>query len=804
MKTFIQALFLVFTLVSQAQMSEEYLPKKGSISGQVSDSLTTTPLPYVNVVINDLNKAMISGGITNDNGVFQIKNLDFGNYTLSVQYMGYKTFTTPFELTKENFKIDLGVIHLQEDSAQLDEVEIRAETSTVEQKIDRRVINVGKDLTAAGATAAELLNNVQSVTVDSQTGNISLRGNENVRVLVDGKPTNVSPAQILQQIPSSSIKSVELITNPSAKYNPEGMSGIINIVLHKGARIGFNGTLNAGVTQGKNTRYNGSLDLNYKTGIVNFFANYGYNYGNQENHGYVDRPEDDLLQEFDFLNTNRSNLLKAGADLYLNDKNTVSFYATLNDYKGTNQGTTMITENNQLNFNSLFTAEPTNQSETYNLNYALDFDKEGHNIELEGTWSSTDAPEYATYQEELDPNNPNQNYINDVTNDRSNSLINLDYVNPLGENMKLELGLESRINNTQNQNITTQEDPVIEDSRVIYVDRPNSSFRYDREIYSAYVNFNQQLEKFSYQLGARFEQYLVDGNFQQGDDNQDYSDQIFSIYPSAYLNYNPSQKNNYQLSFSRRVDRPGIQQVNPIREWSTPLITSVGNPELDPQFTNSYEFNYTHNFEKGSFTTGLFYRYVTGNISRILNVDPEDNEKIILSYFNTEDNERYGVELSFAYKFANWWRFNASGDLYYQEQSGVSNGENITVSNNAINFRIQNNFTASKNLRFQLFAMYRGGGRDIQFEVDPMWMINAGVNYNVLKGKGSLTFRVNDIFQGMKFKFESTNPYVQNGQFNWESRTAYLGFNYRFGSGKNKAKRRKRRDNNETSGGGFI
>ncbi|NOR27675.1 MAG: TonB-dependent receptor, partial [Lutibacter sp.] len=228
----------------------------------------------------------------------------------------------------------------------------------------------------------------------------------------------------------------------------------------------------------------------------------------------------------------------------------------------------------------------------------------------------------------------------------------------------------------------------------------------------------------------------------------------------------------------------------------------VGNPNLKPQFTNSFEFNYTHQYEKGSFTLGTFYRRVNDNITRVLNEDPLDDNNVEISYFNTESNNRYGLELSSNHKFANWWRVNASFDLYTQKESGIANGEELEITNNSLNFRVSNNFKASKNLRFQLFAMYRGGGESIQFKVDPMWMINTGASLNVLKGKGTVSLRVNDIFEGMKFKFESENPYPFDGQFNWESRTAYLGFMYRFGGGKNKAKRRKARDNNETQGGG--
>ena len=311
------------------------------------------------------------------------------------------------------------------------------------------------------------------------------------------------------------------------------------------------------------------------------------------------------------------------------------------------------------------------------------------------------------------------------------------------------------------------------------------------------------------QLGARLEQYEIVGTFnQETAASEKVTDEIFTIYPSAFFTYSASDKNQFQLSYSRRVDRPSIGQLNPIREWSTPLITSIGNPALNPQFTNSFEVNYTRQIKNGSLTLGTFYRHINDNISRITYADPLDPDvKQILSFTNFDDTSSYGLELSANYKVNNWWRINSSMDFYSQKQLGrvdltSANPQKIEVTNDVFNARISNSFKATKNLRFQLFAMYRGPSKDIQWQVENMWMVNTGASLSVLEGKGTINFRVNDIFQGMKFAFNSTNPYVQNGQFNWESRTAYLGFNYRFGGGKNKAKRRRNRDNNEKDGGG--
>ncbi|MFY0603473.1 MAG: TonB-dependent receptor [Flavobacteriaceae bacterium] len=815
MKKLLLFCMLTATLNSFAQLAKDKLPRPGVISGKVIDETSKEPLSYVNVVIRDMAKKIITGGITEENGTFKIKDVPEGNSILEVQFIGYKLYSKQISITNKTRKIDLGTISLKEDSAQLDEVVVRAETSTVVQKVDRKVINVGKDLTSAGTTASELLNNVQSVSVDSQTGQISLRGNSNVRVLVDGRPTNIPAAQLLRQIPSTSIKSVELITNPSAKYNPEGMSGIINIILNKNANMGFNGSVNSGVTAGHYVRYNASTNMNYKTGKVNFFINYGYNGGDNFNYGFVERPGINL-QDFTFVNNNQSHLVKFGADIYLNDKNTLSFYTTQNRFNGLASGSAIISDSNG---NELINAPNSQDNKvptgTYNMNYKVDFAKKGHNLEIEATYSKTDGETQLrnlnTLQSPADFDYKVFNYENDITNNRNNTLINLDYTNPLSDKVKLELGLEYRTDNTDNANITDQRIYTFDTNNNVTGTEAigNSDFTFERRIYSAYANYGQSWKKVTMQLGARIENFEVEGIFNRvGQNVQPVEQSIFTVYPSAFFTYSPSEKNQWQLSYSRRVDRPGIQQVNPIREWSTPLITSIGNPDLNPQFTNSFEVNYTRRIKGGNLTFGTFYRQISDVISRITNPDPA-NPTVgqLLTFTNFNDTDAYGVEFSANFKMNKWWRVNSSMDFYSQEQLGNIdntgvNPQQLSVQNNVFNARVSNSFKASKNLRLQLFAMYRGPQKDIQWDVDHMWMMNLGASWTVLKGKGTVNFRVNDIFQGMKFAFNSTNPFVQNGRFQWESRTTFLGFNYRFGGGKNRAKSRRRRDNREKQGGG--
>src|SRR5690554_3995177 len=309
----------------------------GSISGSVSDQTLQEGIPYATIALKE-NDQVITGIMTQDNGIFTLKNLPLKKYTVEVAFIGYKTYTTVVDLTQSK-DVDLGKIFLEEDAILLEGIEIVAEQSTIEQKIDRKVINVGRDLLTAGATASEIMNNIPSVNVD-QDGNISLRGNANVRILIDGRPTNMDAAQILRQIPSTSIKQIELITNPSAKYDPQGMSGIINIILHKNSNNGFNGDINLNLTKGENARFNSNINLNYRQGKFNFYGTYGAYTGKFANDGRITKfnnpdtvIDESSLESFIGINDRKTHLLKFGVDFHANDRNTFSVYTTKNIFE---------------------------------------------------------------------------------------------------------------------------------------------------------------------------------------------------------------------------------------------------------------------------------------------------------------------------------------------------------------------------------------------------------------------------------------------------------------------------------------
>ena len=818
--------FCVFFLLFNALAATASIPKTGAISGLVYDASLNQPLPYVSVVLSNANGETLTGAITDEKGYFKLDKIPEGTHSLTIQFIGYKKHTQSVTIGGDTYVVKLDKIALIEESTELEGVDVIGEVSTIQQKVDRKVITIGKDLAAAG-TASELLVGIPSINIDPQSGAISLRGNENVPVMVDGKLSNIPAAQLLKQIPSSAIKAVELITNPSAKYNPDGMSGIINIVLHKNQLVGFNGALNANWSKEINPKFNSGLNLNYRKGKFNVYGNYSNNISKNANHGQIERPQDLSEQYFKFFDERESHIFKVGVDVYLNDKNTVSLFTSQNPAENSTNGSTRtvsyeknIASNDYQNFN----AQSDNTSAQYNFNYKHDFNKEGSNIELEVDHNIFDSKNPVAFTYPFPVNTKNYDDKNET--DRKRTTINLDYVNPLTENSKLELGAEARLFNTFIMFSSTGESI---NSKGVFGPAPDTEFDYTRDIYSLYATYGGKLNKWTYQVGVRAEsvevsanakETLTTGNTKKTELNP-FSNNYTQLYPSFYLTYSPTEKKSYQLSYSRRIDRPGIGQVNPIKEWSTPLVSSYGNQKLLPQFTNSLEVNHTRRLKNGSVTGGVFYRAISNEINRALYVDKSDvkSGKVILTHDNFDDSSAYGVELSSNYRPTKWWSFNTSFDLFSQTQKGIAEYidvplEQATVANivrdaNVVdnvswNFRMYNSLSASKKLAFTAFLFYRGKNKNLQFDMLPMYFMNLGARLNVLKGKGTVNIGFNDVFDTMRFRFGARKPFPSEGEFNWESRTVQLGFNYSFGSGKYRAKSRRQRDNDEKSGGGGM
>lgn len=819
MKHFFLLTFIFSFFINPVQAnSTTATVSNGRIEGKVIDQKLNEPLPYVTIVIENNAGDVVTGGITNNDGVFNVNNLAIGNYNVKIQYIGFKPYIKAVEITSSNPAVNLGTISLEEDIESLDEVVVVAEVSTIEQRVDRRVVNVGRDLVTAGPTASDIMNNLPSVSVDEQSGALSFRGNENVTVMVDGKISNVPVAQLLKQIPSNAIKQIELITNPSARYNPEGMSGIINIILHKNVTIGFNGSVNVGLAYQIEPKFNSSLNMNYRTGKFNFYGNFSNNISRSDNFGSFTRIDEGIEQRFDLLFRNYSQLYKVGVDIYLNDKNTLSFFTNQNIFEGDIFGDTNIfnISNPALDINQKFNGGNDNYSQQYNLSYKLNFDKEGHFIELEADHNIFEST--SINNNTFIGNFARPNFIEDTESEREQTIINLDYTNPLSESSKLELGLEARLVNTVTDYFSDARSQNEEGQFI-----PSATnFDFTRDIYSAYATFGKQFEKWTYQVGVRAEIVEETGIAIETDltnntqNNFRFTNDYFEVYPSAFVTYSPTEKGTYQMSYSRRVDRPNPNQLNPLPEWTTPLVSSFGNPDLQPQFTNSIEANYTRRFNRGSITAGAFYRFIQDEINQFLFIDRDDLNRIIMSNGNFDNSTAYGIEASANIRPTNWWTINTSVDVFSRTQKSIAERltvpsseatiddiitETVTVDNVVFNGRILNNFRVNGKLSFSAFGLYRGPSDGIQFNSKAMGMVNLGMRYNFIEN-GTFSINVNDIFGTMRAQFEGERPFRQEGNWNWESQTVFVGINYRFGGNNYRALSRRQRDANEAEGGG--
>lgn len=775
--------------------------KVGNISGKLMDSKTKEAVGYATVSVKKDGK-IIDGILSEDNGSFSIKNLPLDKLVLEVQFIGYKTLQREVPLTPTNPTVTLNNLLLEEEAITLNEVNIVAERSTIEQKVDRKVINVGKDLTTVGATASEIMSNIPSVNVD-QDGNLSLRGNTNVKVLVDGRPSNMNVAELLKQIPSTSIKKVELITNPSAKYNPEGMSGIINIVLHKNTNNGFNGSFNTGITFAKTPKFNNSFNGNYRHNKFNFYTTLGNNVGDYLNRGSI-HLFDDGSDQLTRVNSGRNSQFgKIGFDYFIDDYNTLSVYTNQNATKNKTTINSSILFDNPINdileddfYNSKI------YNAVYNVAYKHKFKKEGHTLDFEGSYNTSTTKQNANFY----PVGGGLIPYEDSTKPKDNSaLFNLDYTNPLNEKTTLEVGGEYRFSRTESDYNTSR----------VGVD--NAFFTYDFDIVSFYTTFGQKFNKFSYQLGARLEHYQVEADFIQTSGRAKFDNKYFTVYPSAYLTYSLTEKDMLQLSIARRVDRPSVGQTKPIRDFATPRFTNIGNPELLPQFTNSVELNYTKTINKSSITAGVFFRDINDQISQTIGPDestPIEERKIIMSFGNFDKNTSYGFEASANLKMNNWWDMQPSIDFSSINQKGMNaildeatqtfDYRIINVKTDAFNARINNNFKVNKAITLSLFGFYRGPVNEITMNAKSMFFVDLGGRYSFWNNKASLTLRFSDISKDMRFRYDATSPYTSNGAWKWESQKLYVGFNYMFGGSSGKTFQRKSRDKGDSQQGGFM
>ncbi|QHC83515.1 TonB-dependent receptor [Empedobacter brevis] len=787
-------LTILFSVCSIYGFAQEHYPVKGKIENAKNEAVGMAAIQ----IYKADSKELFDEVYANEDGTFEIPDLEDGNYRLIITEFGYQQSVTTAEV--KGGELNLGNIVLQNSKTETVELKgafVRAEVSQYRNEIDKRVVEVGNDLISSGADAAAVLNNIPSVNVDQQTGELSLRGNENVKIYIDGKPSSLSASQVLKQIPSNQIQRVEIITNPSAKYEADGKSGIINIVMVKGQKKGYNIALNTGYEQGKRSRFNNSLTANVNTGSFNIFGTYSYNNRPSEFHGYLDNYDSKLWSGIDILNKNENQSAKVGFDWFIDDKTALTVYTNqwfgkgsgniASDIRDTN---TNILYPNYSNFSGDW------KSQDYSLNLKRDFDKADHNIVLDAFFSKSKNPDdrdmYNSYGKE-------EKYYEDRLPITDNMRINLDYTNQIKDGGKIEAGLQFRREKSDSDLLTDRR--LIIDEKIY---DPSTDFDFTRDFFSAYVNYGQKFGKFGMQLGLRAEQFKDKGDYtvnvtDKGRLNYDKLD----FFPSAFLTYDVTEKGQVLLNYSRRIDRPGIYQLSPVPEWSTPLMSSTGNPDLKPEYTDNFEVGYLQRFGKNSISGNVFYRHIKDNIFRSVIRNEEVAGAFIQNYENYDKVNAYGFELSFNLVPTKWWSSNISGDYTHNQMIVQQNDELIEIDANRLTARMNNTFKLTKAISLQHFFMYQGKYRFIQGEMQDMWRMDLGARYTFMGGKASLSARVSDIFRTFYGRLEMYTPDRGYGNFRWEAQTLSIGFTYNFG-GKVRSRAEAQQNKADNKGGGVA
>jgi len=787
------------------------------ITGKVLDNTTKEVVEFATVSLFRMPKDTLIGGIVTDaNGVFELENLRPGKYKLSIAFMGFKTLLIDTLLLRKQEERDLGVILLSSNEKVLKEVTIETQQDMVKNTIDKKVFDAEKLAIANGGSANDVLTQVPTVSVDID-GNISLRGSGNVTILIDGRPSGMSGtgrAGVLSGIPASAIESVEVITNPSAKYDPDGMSGIINIVLKKNKLQGTNG--NATISAGTNNKYNGNLSYNFRKNKINLYTNYSFRYNERYGRGDVNRTTyagDSaiyLIQKNNSDNINRNHSAKIGMDYNASKLTTLGFNITLN-YENKSEDEKLVnkslneTDNLSSAFNRYASSPSEGLSQDYNLNLRQKFKNPRQLLSVETNYSINNNLSLAQYQQEnywenyLEIN-PYWNFQNNRSNtDFSINTNTLDFESPLFKNGKIESGLKNtnRIidNDFYSESLNNTANDFIAD------DSLNNRFVYYEHIYAAYTSFGQTLGKWSYKVGLRAEQANTKSTLIN--DNSSYFNNYFNVFPTAFINRKINDKQEIQLNYGRRINRPGTRQLSPFTDYSNPLILRVGNPYLNPEYTHNVEFTYLYNFKKVNFSTTLFYRKTVDLIMR--NISINNNNQTIVSFTNLGSSENMGIETVSRIEFYKWWNVTLNLNGFQTVIKGTNQDGEINTSNLSWNAKFLSNMLLKKGWSLQTSGSYNARNIMAQGTILPMSQVDFAVKKDVLKNKGTITFGVTDLFDQMRFRINTSGSnFSQETQRKRETRIATITFNYRFGSGDFAPRKNKAKENDyKNDDGGF-
>ncbi len=785
-------IFITISIVS----AQNNTINKHKLSLKVVDADSKQPMPYATVsIFTSTDSKLVDGGVTDDKGELKME-LNEGIYNIQISFIGYLKNDIP-SVNLTNSNINLGVINLQADNKTLEEVNIVAQKSQMEFKLDKKVFNVGSDATMKGANASELLDNVPSVAVDVE-GNVSLRGSQNVRILINGKPSGLvgtNTQDALRQLQGSLIDRIEVITNPSSKYDAEGEAGIINIILKEEKKSGINGSVE--LKTGYPQNHGVSLNLNMRKEHFNVFLNYGIGYresiGKGKSSQRFNLSDTSYSTEIDrrYDRAGLSQNVMLGTDIYLNDKNTLTISGLYRFSDENNDSKIEYKDYNVLNDLSKFSIRKNKEEENdinkeLTISYKKTFDKKGKE------WT-TDLK----YNDGLDNEKANINeYVvqgigfgeNDLiqkskNNELANNLIlQTDFVLPLANKMKIESGLKTSIRNIDNDYNVSEKDSLGE---FYTLSTFSNRFKYDEDVFAAYAIFSKQYEKLSYQLGMRMEHSeirteLITTNLK--------NKKVYTnFFPSASFTFKLENDNSLQWSYSRRISRPNFWYLNPFYSFADSRNIRTGNPNLNPEYTNSFEVGYLKYWKKSNFYVGTYYKHSNQVFDRISLVN--DTGVTVSLPVNLAQSNSYGVETNFSKDLMKNLKFTGSANLYYFESNG--DYENINYSAETFNWnaRMSIKYSLNKLTDFQLNGMYRSPNKNTQGKSKSITTLNFAASREILKNKGTLTFAVQDIFNSRKWRSitEGANFYSES-EFQWRPRQFTLTFSYRF----NQDKERKR------------
>nr|WP_294858337.1 TonB dependent receptor [uncultured Fluviicola sp.] len=800
-------LFTFFFLASFFTFSQT-VNGTGSIDGRVLDSVSKTPLEYTMVrVYNSIDSTLVSGIYTDENGSFVLEEVKYGKYYISVSNPDYKSKTIPnISLSADKSLRKLGNIALVSINTQLDEVVIQQDKNPLQLGLDKKIYNVGDDIASSGGSVTDVLNNVPSVEID-QDGAISLRGDGNVTVLIDGKPSNMSGGNgksVLEGIPASSIERIEIVTNPSAKYDPDGTSGIINIVLKKNVKRGING--NVAATAGTGNLYTGSLGLNLRNTRFNLYGNYAYSYrdGYRNNFSDLNQTNGDTTVSLNQMryggDLNITHTAKIGMDVYVKDRNTLSWSMAGNAGNRKRIGNQVNTRyDNFGDTTGIWTrnsSDPnTSQNIDFSLGYKWDFKEDKGSLDANAYQSLSKGSDEGFYLQsyELPSGLPStdQHLYSREANDFTT--LSLDFIRMLKYKIRTESGLKMI-----QRNMSLRSSSEAKDASGNYVSDTisNYNYKYLESIYSGYGIIGGQFKKFKYQAGIRLEYSIQNPNLISK--NQSFKNEYFNFFPSATIRYEVKKGTELSLGYSKRINRPNSGNLNPFTSYSDPYNLRSGNPALRPEYIHSIDLGVDYNSKKFVFTFALYQRYTSHVIQRVKVF--YENGTSNGTFANIDNSISSGGEIVMQIKPFPIWRNMLSFNGNYI----TFKDDNPSVNWNRQGFVFGMKFSSTldlmkKTLTLQINGRYSAPSVTAQGKMNPRGSIDFSADKSLWDGKWGIGLRVTDIFNTQGFNFVVDQPTVsQSSRFKWETRRVIFSIRYRFG--KTDLKEEKR--SNENGGGG--